>query len=427
MRYVLQIGLALSLLLAGPLAKSQTLHFIAFADTDDPTIGGNDMKTYSSLIGNGGLAQTIAQYSGLTLTMAGFYGPRCQAAELDKLVNELSPGKDDVVFFYFVGHGFNSRQNPYPSLIFGKATADIATIDASARNLREVYARIRAKKPRLTIVVGDACNKERTDPPAPITSSRPIDVMPPTNLNPERIKSLFRGWQGGVLMSSSQRNQFSHSDPKGGWMSVSFQNALLDQCSITRKGILNWKTLLDDVTRRTEATARQNRQAQTPQFEQDLTPFSVVQPTQPVIVSRSFTSTKPADAPCPSLDQFVNEIALAGIREDMPLLRDMNNAITSDNASAYAQSFSRFYRNQKPFYESLNRILFNRISDLSPRCQQQFETDTKWVKASTDEVNERYQIIQKYAQRPNQLVQQARSDLPSIIRRLEEILERLDK
>ncbi|MVM31120.1 hypothetical protein GO755_13850 [Spirosoma sp. HMF4905] len=427
MRHTLAIGLILSLLVVSPLVKSQTLHFIVFADTDDPSIGGNDMKTYSSLTGNGGLAQTIAQYSGLTLNMAGFYGPKCQAVEVDKKLNELNPGKDDVVFFYFVGHGFNSRQNAYPSLIFGKATADIATIDASARNLRELYARIRAKKPRLTIVMGDACNKERTDPPVPITSGRPIDVMPPTNLNPERIKSLFRNWQGGFFMSSSQRNQFSHSDPKGGWMSISFQNALLDWCSINRKGLLTWKTLLDDVVKRTEAMAKQNRQTQSPQFEQELTPFSVAQPTQPALVSRSLTNTRPADAPCPSLDQFVNEVALAGIREDMPLLRDMNNSITTNNADAYAKSFSLFYRNQKPFYESLNRILFNRIGDLSPRCQQQFDTDTKWVKESTDEVNERYQVIQKYAQRPIQLVQQARSDLPSIIRRLEEILERLDK
>ena len=427
MRHLLSTGLIVSLLTVGPVAQSQTLHFIVFADTDDPNIGSNDMKTYSSLTGNGGLAQTIAQYSGLTLNMAGFYGARCQAAEVDKKVGELSPGKDDVVVFYFVGHGFNSRQNAYPSLIFGKATADIATIDASARNLRELYARIRAKKPRLTIVMGDACNKERTDPPVAITSSRPIDVMPPTNLNSERLRSLFRGWQGGVLLSSSQRNQFSHSDPKGGWMSVSFENALLDACSVNRKGLLTWKTLLDDVVKRTDATARQNHEEQTPQFEQELLPVTITPPNQSAGLGRSFTSTRPADALCPSLDQFVNETALAGIREDMPLLRDMNNSITTDNADAYAESFSRFYTNQKPFYESLNRILFNRINDLSPRCQQQFDSDTRWVKVSTDEVNERYQVIQKYAQRPRQLVQQARSDLPSIIRRLEEILERLDK
>lgn len=226
-------------------------------------------------------------------------------------------------------------------------------------------------------------------------------------------------------MSSSQRNELSHSDPKGGWMSVSFQNALLDWCSVNRKGSLSWPLVLDDIVKRTETIARQNRETQTPQYEQDITVF--VPLGQPVIASRSFTGNRPADALCPSLDKFVNEIALAGIREDMPLLRDMNNYITTENADEYAQSFSRFYMNQKPFYESLNRVLFNRISDLSPRCQQQFDNDTKWVKASTDEINERYQIIQKYAQRPTQLVQQARSDLPSIIRRLEEILEKLDK
>ncbi|GAB3942757.1 hypothetical protein GCM10028805_07840 [Spirosoma harenae] len=428
MKYALLFAIWIIVLLTGvPTAQSQTLHFIVFADTDDPTVGGNDMKTYSSLTGNGGLAQTIAQYSGLTLNMAGFYGPRFQSVEVDKKLAELTPGNDDVVLFYFAGHGFNSRQNSYPSLIFGKATADIATIDASARNLRELYARIRAKKPRLTIAIADACNKERTDPPSPITSGRPIDVMPPTNLSPDRIKSLFRNWQGGFLMSSSQRNQFSHSDPKGGWMSVSFENAFLDWCSANRKGTLTWKMLLDDVVKRTEATARQNRQTQTPQFELELLPFSTAQPIQPTIASRSPTFNRPPDAPCPPLNQFVNEIALAGIKEDMPLLRDMNNSINSNNANNYAASFSKFYKNQKPFYESLNRILFNRISDLSPRCQQQLDNDTKWVKANTDEVNERYQVIQKYAQRPNQLVQQARSDLPSIIRRLEEILEKFDK
>ncbi|GAB3639545.1 caspase family protein [Spirosoma arcticum] len=419
-RTVIALLSVLVLLAGGPVARCQTLHFIAFADTDDIDIGSNNMKTYAALTGGNGLASTIAEQAKLKLRSVGFYGTRCRMAELDNALNELTVGPDDVVFFYFVGHGFNNRQNEYPSLIFGKATADPATIDASARNLRELYARIRAKKPRLTIVVGDACNKERTDPPAKVSSARTIDVMPPQNLNPDRFRDLFRNWQGGILMSSSRRNQFSHTDAKGGWMSVSFQNALNNWCATSRKGAINWKPLLDDVVLRTETIARQNSQEQNPQYEQDLKPYAGG-------TADTGDDKRPVTKLCPPMNQFVNEIALAGIRDDMPLLSDMYNSITTDNAQQYAEVFSEFYANQKPFYERLEQLLFNRINDLSPACQQQFTRETDWLKPSMLEINRRYDVIQKYAGKPTQLVHQARSDLPSIINRLKEILDRLEK
>ncbi|MBD2704490.1 caspase family protein [Spirosoma sp. BT702] len=420
------LSLLLTLLINLSTAKGQTLHFIVFADTDDPSIGGNNLKTYSSLTGNNGLAQNIAQYSGLKPEIIGRYATDCRADELDKVLSSLNVGKDDVVFFYFAGHGFNSRQNDFPSLIVGKANADPATITASARSLSELYARIQAKNPRMTIAIADACNTYLTDPPIAVSSGRAIDIMPSTSLAPERIKALFRNWQGGILMSSSRPKQSSHSDSKGGWMSISLENAFNDWCSLNWKNPLplSWKTLLDDVKKRTETMAQQNKRQQNPQFVLNLTPFV---PSNVATTSASRSIAPKAEGPCPALDKFVNERALAGIREDMPLLRDMNEHITTDNAEEYAQSFSKFYTNQKSFYDSLNKVLFNRIGNLSPRCQQQFDTDTKWVQNSANEVNERYQVIQKYSERPRQLVQQARSDLPSIIRRLEEILEKLDK
>lgn len=407
--------------LASQLSLGQTLHLLVFADTDDPEIGGSNMKIFSALTGPNGMASTIAKQAGLTLYPTNFYGANCRVDQLVRTLDALKTGPDDVVLFYFVGHGFNNRQNEYPSLIFGNANAEPATIDASSRNLREIYARIRAKKPRLTIVIGDACNKERTDPPAPVTSARAIGVMPPQVLSSARFKSLFRTWQGGILMSSSQRNQYAHSDPKGGWMSVSLLNALNDWCAVSHRDVVNWKGLLDETTARTVAIARQNSQDQVPQYLIELTPYAGTTPVVPPV------NNLMAGAICPTPDQFVNEIALSGVRDDMPLLQDMRHSITSANATAYAEAFTEFYQNQKPFYQSLATVLFNPVDDLPDACRKQFRQDTEWLKPSIQEINDRYDIIFKYADKPAQLVMHARTQLPSILVRLQAILEKLDK
>lgn len=422
-RCILPASLAFMLLcLTAQKGVGQKLHFLVFADTDDPTIGTAGLKTHTYLAND--LAPAIAQQTGLSLAFAGYTGKQCRATELDAVVTNLNPGPSDVVFFYFTGHGWNNRQNEYPSLILGNANTDRSTLETSSRNLLDVYESLRAKNARLTIVIGEACNKERSDAPKPPSSNRQPDYMKTTAYSPERFSQLFRGYQGGLVLASSQRGQLSNCDPKGGLMSIALQNTLRRLLSDDQKVPLTWELVLRTVSQATESMAAQAGQVQTPFFKTDLRiSTSSIQGTQP----RTGQTALVAATPCAPVDAYVNETALEGIREDLPLLRAMNEEVDTDNAEAYARAFLNFYSNQKKFYENLGQMVFYEASTMPERCRPDFQRNISWIRENTTEINERYQVIQKFAQKPVQLAAQARSELPVLITLLEEILDKLDK
>ncbi|GAA4409205.1 hypothetical protein GCM10023187_32160 [Nibrella viscosa] len=396
------------------------LHFIVFADTDDPTLSEANRKTFNFLTGRFG--PDVAGYAGLSLQMTAYSGSQCQSALFDQTLNKLSVGPDDVVLFYFVGHGWNNRQNEYPSLIFGRANADRATLESNSRNLLTIYEQIRAKQPRLTLVVGEACNKERSDDP-PTTSNREAIPMHPTNASPAKYKALFRNYAGGLLLSSCQRNQFSFSDPKGGWMGTSWQETINQLLSDKTPQVPTWETFVKTTVQLTERAALANNQKQNPQYRLDV---RQVTPGGNQLVQPGPTKP-PGNRLCPPLDSYVNETALAGIREDLPFLKKMDEEISTDNAEEFAETFNRFYTNQKNFYDSLDDMLFYRKADMPEDCRQVFQQETRWVAGKTAEIIRRYKMVVKLSKQPQQLVAQARSELPSLIRRMEEILEKLDK
>ncbi|RRB00105.1 caspase family protein [Larkinella rosea] len=420
MRFICYLSLVSFVCLLGLRAHGQAkLHFIVFADTDDTSLGEANRKTYNYLTNDFG--PHAAQYAGLALEMSTYSGNRCRAAELDQKLASLNVGNDDVVLFYFIGHGWNNRTNEYPSLIFGNAGADRATLETSSRNLMAVYEQIRAKHPRLALVIGEACNKERNDDP-PVTSKREAIPMKPVTPDPAKYKWLFRNYAGSLIMSSCKRNQFSFSDPKGGWLGVSLHTTFDNLLGVTAKGMPSWESVVKMTTEQTEAAAVKNNQKQNPQHIMAIVPFKGNGNDNPPP-----PPPPPGDGPCPPVDSYVNETALAGIREDLPFLRKMDEEISTDNAAQFAKTFDTFYKNQKNFYDSLNKMLFYESAEMPPRCQASFQQDTRWVKNSTTEIIRRYQIVVKLSKEPQQLVAQARSELPSLILRLEEILKKLDK
>ena len=431
MNYLFRFWLTCSYLILSPigLVYSQTLHFIVFADTDDAKIGTANLKTYTYLTQN--LAPAIAKQGRLTLSLSGFYGADCRLANLKSVLAPLKPGPDDVIFFYFAGHGWNNRQNEYTSLIFGNANTDRTTLETNSVNLLDLYRQFMTYKARMTVVIGEACNKERSDSPVLLTSTRPVDIMAPKPYDPQRFQQLFRTTRGGLLMGSSKRGQFSHTDPKGGWMGVAWQNAIQEELSDDRKahiGSASWPVLIKRVVNETQSLSRQNGQPQEPMVINELVPCPTCmsQPPTIAVVSQSLKSQSP-NTPCPPIYSYVNETALAGIREDLPLLKEMYEKIDSDNSEQYARRFSLFYQNQQAFYNKLGEMIFYKASQMPTHCRPAFEKSVGWVKESTEEINERYALVKKFSAKPLQLVAQARSELPSVIQRLEDILEQLDK
>ena len=93
------------LCLANP-THGQTLHTIIFANTNDPQIGKSVVYDYNSLSVE---VNTIAAATGMKLKRYFYKDEYCNNKNLRNVLNQLSTNKDDVILFYYSGHGTDRK------------------------------------------------------------------------------------------------------------------------------------------------------------------------------------------------------------------------------------------------------------------------------------------------------------------------------
>jgi len=239
----------LTVLLLCPAAGGATLHFIAVVDTNDATIGTIDDLSNAVVWAN-----KIAQYAGLTLNFQSLSGQQLSVAATRQLIDALPVGADDVVYFFYSGHGGNPGDRRWPVLYYTTTTnADNVSMD-------EVVEALVPKNPRLLIVLADCCNSY------PWQTGRPRAVFQNIAASAQGIANyqrLFATFQGSVLSSGCAPGQYSLGAAGSGGVFVNnFMNAL--QSLAETESILTW----DQVFRKTAAdtAAEAAPELQNPQY-----------------------------------------------------------------------------------------------------------------------------------------------------------------
>lgn len=225
--------LSLVSLLIGLSASSQTLHAIIFANTKSP---GDPNKPGDVGIGPsvtvdlermGIEMTTIASFINYNLKKYYYYDTpdRFSRSSLLNVINNLSCGKDDIVFFYYSGHGgrFANEESDYPEMIL-KVPYGAATFN-EVYPLYDVYKKIMSKSPRLTIVFGDLCNSVWEKAYKDYSSNRGASVKSTSVC--DIYKNLFLNVKGGLIATSSKPGQTStgYADI-GGLFTASFLECL---------------------------------------------------------------------------------------------------------------------------------------------------------------------------------------------------------
>lgn len=269
------ILISLCFLVAVPVC-SQTLHAIIFANTKSP---GNPNDPRDTGIGQSvtvdfermGIEMTsISSFIGYSLKKYYYYDTpdRFSRRSLLAVLNNLSCGKDDIVFFYYSGHGLRAEneESQYPEMVL-KVPYGAASVQ-DLYPLFDVYKKIRDKNPRLTIVMGDLCNStikgyyRSTDTAkgASVKSSTACDVY----------KNLFLNVKGGLIATSSKPGQtsgcafYKDGTEAGGIFTVSFLECL--GACVSQGQAVNWDTLLEGATTFAIKIAEGMGNKQTPVF-----------------------------------------------------------------------------------------------------------------------------------------------------------------
>ena len=184
----------------------QTLHVISVADSNDAAIGLGVAANAKALANYVSIVSVITK---LSLESTEITGDKFTCTEIMKAVQGIQAKPNDVIIFYYSGHGFapdhdpNSLSMPAQS-IFPWFFCNPPT---GRPNLEAIGRELASKGARLTITAADTCNVIIPVPEEPLKARGLIE---------EHIRAMFLNYRGNILLTSSKRGQFSWYYPTGG-------------------------------------------------------------------------------------------------------------------------------------------------------------------------------------------------------------------
>lgn len=219
---------------AGGLAKSPKIHFIVFAATNDQNqiIRDGCENSYQNMKE---LVTNIAKINAYRVESNEYIGDDFKKTYLARLLDNSQIESQDLVFFYFIGHGYQNKgtncQKQFPLLYLGNTRVASPSPQESI-GLNVVYEKLKAKNPKFLFLMTDACQIPATENGlGGANKNQALDY---------NLKSLFGG-QGEVIITACQPNNPAYITKNGGIMTTEFVRLL------SEKENGNWQTLLNNL------------------------------------------------------------------------------------------------------------------------------------------------------------------------------------
>jgi hypothetical protein len=217
--------------------KDVKLHLLVVADTNDPKIGSSvrqDLDDVSNLF------RKAAREVGIKYEINKLYGDTFDKSSIMSKINSLGIKSNDVVIFYYSGHGYNdtSGSNRFPSM----------SLDGPDYGLESIHRYIKGKGARLNITVGDLCNSiprsrngTKSDEEIPFKSGFLFDS--------DKLKRLFMYSSGSLISTSSSKGEWSfcmtnsNGSMGNGHFTNAFINSFAKEASKVNDNNGSWRTM----------------------------------------------------------------------------------------------------------------------------------------------------------------------------------------
>lgn len=232
--------------------NAKTFHLIIFCNTTDEKIGASCEKDHNLVYQE---ASTIADYLDYEVKYYDYYGDRCSRENLLGLLSDLHCAADDIVMFYYSGHGVHAAADagsfPQMCLKYSGYQQDkfvpVKTVDEE----------LAKKNAQLYVILTDCCNniadwvsaKGYFDGMSKATEIKDVDA--------KYYRQLFSQQKGAVIITGSKKGQYSLCNGNGGFFTHSFF-AAMDQVGLG-KIIPDWNQVTKSLTAATLETTG-NRQ-----------------------------------------------------------------------------------------------------------------------------------------------------------------------
>lgn len=187
-----------------------SLHAIVVCDTWDERAGESLQVDFDLMLTRLNL---IKNKTNLTLCLQSFTGKRATPKNVLKAIGKLKVKKDDVIFFYFAGHGFHLEKKgdglPYLAFSVTKEACDFYALTQQLIN----------KEPRMLISLSDYCNSNIPKKFAPKIVKRPL-------IPKDRFATLFTKGKGILIGTGAKQGEFAYYSEDGSFFTLGFLDAL---------------------------------------------------------------------------------------------------------------------------------------------------------------------------------------------------------
>lgn len=256
---------------------AQTIHWLTFVDTTDPNVGRLDVNGREVLYNHFvNVVNAAVTEKGYKTNIKDIYGSDLSPQKCKDVVSNLNVNSDDIVVFYYIGHGTHGTVggDVWPMMFMAQGDPNYLI------PLKWVHEQLKSKGARLTATIGMCCNVyqgiNRTETPSFGVNYGNTFL---TDTEKDAIQKMFLGHRGDFLLSSASPGQSSVGGntplgPMDLFTCVLVKN-FEDSAS---EGLLDWNTLFNDV----KAVVNNVTQGQqTPIFLANINKSQIVKPQAP--------------------------------------------------------------------------------------------------------------------------------------------------
>jgi len=200
--------------------KKMKIWMIVVTDLLDPQVGKacsrdkeNIAYTFTNIAKKMGLQPPAITY---------INGAQFNRQSVLTAVSKIKPAANDIVIFYYSGHGYrekNDEESPLPKMILSNDYT-FENLPKKSLGIQAIVDSLNKKKSRFNLVINDCCNVECCPVPVPGVGKNPL-ISPKSiglPVSTENFIKLFWEPRGTVVASSSMPKEYSVGNPeKGGF------------------------------------------------------------------------------------------------------------------------------------------------------------------------------------------------------------------
>lgn len=240
------------------IASAKTIYLLVFTDDNDQSIGTSCAQTHKYFSNT--FVPNLKQYTGMSVVDKYYFGSRFSVSNVNSAISGLNSTTNDVIIFYYAGHGYNRGYNDYPTMTLGVSGTPIAQ---RSKDLLDVYNALRKKPHQLLLCVAEACNAVHG---VRGNADNMITSFPSHVFSAEHFKELFNA-TGDYMASSSIKGQKSYSsEGSPGMFTSGFREAFNEVVERSNAGIATWNNVFTKAVANTEHIALESGYTQQPQW-----------------------------------------------------------------------------------------------------------------------------------------------------------------